>query len=71
MSTTMWVGDKMYPVDDAVRDYVDGLEVKLDKANEENNRLQQEIEKGAAQIDALFRRIHELEKRIREFERRR
>ena len=36
MSTKIWIGDKMYVVDEPVREYVDELQAELATAKEEN-----------------------------------
>ena len=43
MSTTIWIGDKMYVVDEPVRDHVDQLQAELTTAKEANKRLRDEI----------------------------
>lgn len=58
MSTTLWVGDKMYVVDEPVRDHVDELEAALAKAKAENEKLRQALDEieavacGETQIEA-------------------
>ncbi len=39
MSTKIWIGDKMYLVDEPVREYVERLEAQLHTANAENEDL--------------------------------
>ncbi len=54
MSTKIWIGDKMYLVDEPVREYVDELQSELDTANEENKRLRKGLDAQEKEMSYLL-----------------
>ena len=53
MSTKIWIGDKMYLVDEPVREYVDELRAELAKAELLQQFYLEGLEKAAAERDKL------------------